>query len=332
MSSPHKAAPAGAPDSCPVLIISTPKAGHINQCIAFCETADWPWVDIHRVPKTATLPLGLHNFISARKRAALAGRIARAMRGASHLRVVASGASAEHVVRELRKRWKGELFAVYVGAPRQQVFDAAIASRHEIDGTVVEATALARHTVWIDGVLVRRAAEQAPASATHLTALIGGVNRTYLLPAAEIAAQLNGMMSQLAITPAAVSIVHSRRTPEGLTQALREAFPGALHVAATDRTGFEQAMRRASHIAVTPDSITMVCEACATAKPVGVFALDSHNDDSSAARFIGTFRNAHHISWGRLPAADESLAPWDTGAAVEGVTADYKRWRGKPGA
>lgn len=316
------------PDGAPVLLISTPKAGHVNQCIAFCEAANWPHDTVHRVPRADTMPLGIDRIFSAFKRHAFARQLIKRVSGASGIRVVASGASAEHVVRQLRRHFGNRMFAVCVGTPRQSVFDAAICSRHEIAGAVSETSALARHVAWIDGAMVRRPASSEMPATPHLTALIGGANRTYALPAAAIATQLSGMAAQLDVRPEDVTLVFSRRTPETLSTALRGLLPGVRTVGATDRKGFEAALAHASHLAVTPDSITMVCEACASGKPVGVFALESQNDDSSAARFMDTFREARHISWGRLPEPGEYLTPWSTEKAVAEVLGAYQLWRG----
>lgn len=313
-------------DGAPVLLISTPKAGHVNQCIAFCEAAGWPYDTVHRVPKADAMPLGLDQLFSSFKRNALARQLIKPISTAPRLRVVASGASAEHVVRRLRRHFGKRMFAVCVGTPRRRVFDAAICSRHEIAGAVSESSVPAKRIAWIDGAMVRRPAWSEPAT-EHLTVLIGGANRTYALPAAAIATQLSGMAAQLDVRPEDVTLVFSRRTPEELSTTLRGLLPGVGIVEASDRKGFDDALARASHLAVTPDSITMVCEACASGKPVGVFALDSHNNDSSAARFIDTFRKAGHISWGRLPERGEQLLPWSTDDAVAAVLSDYAAWR-----
>lgn len=315
-------------DGSPVLLISTPKAGHVNQCVAFCEAAGWPHGAVHRVPKAEAMPLGLDRLLSSLKRNALARQLIKPVSEAPRLRVVASGASAEHVVRRLRKHFGNRMFAVCVGTPRQPVFDAAICSRHEIAGAVSAKSSLARHVAWIDGAMVRRPAWSETPPTPHLTALIGGANRTYALPASAIATQLSGMAAQLGVGPEDVTLVFSRRTPEDLSKTLHGLFPGVPTVGAADRQGFEAAVARASHLAVTPDSITMVCEACASGKPVGVFALDSQNDDSSAARFMDTFRAARHVSWGRLPEPGEELVTWSTGEAVAEVLRAYAGWRG----
>ena len=47
----------------PTLIVSTPKAGHVNQCIALCEAAGWRIDETHRLPKAKEMPLGLHNIL-----------------------------------------------------------------------------------------------------------------------------------------------------------------------------------------------------------------------------------------------------------------------------
>ena len=316
---------AGGP---PVLLVSTPKAGHVNQCIAFCEAAGWPHDTVHRVPKAGALPLGLDRIFSALKRKALARELVTSVAASSHVRVVASGASAEHVVRHLRRHFGDRMFAVCVGTPRQRVFDAAICSRHEIAGSVSEGSVPAAKAAWIDGAMVRRPPWSGTPATRHLTVLIGGANRTYDLQASAIATQLSGMAAQLDLRPEDVTLVFSRRTPEALCGTLRGLFPGVRTVGAADRRGFEDALASASHIAVTPDSITMVCEACASGKPVGVFALESHNDDSSAARFVDTFRKEKHISWGRLPEPGEQLVAWNTNDAVAEVLSAYQAWRG----
>lgn len=314
----------------PTLIISTPKAGHVNQCIAFCEAAGWRVDETHRLPKAKELPLGLHRFLSRAQRQRLGRDIARRYREEPRLRVVASGASSEPVVRLLRRHFGKRLFAVFVGTPRlhEPLFDAAISSRHEIETGEREGETAAARTFWIDGCLVRRVGAAAPPDALHLTVLVGGANRTYALEPTPLTDQLRGMVEMLALGPSDVSLVFSRRTPQALAEALTAAFPGVSLVPASDRSGFERAYARASHLAVTPDSITMVCEACASGRPVGVFSLPSGNDESSAARFITAFRKAGHIAWGRLPAAGESLSPWNPETAARAVDEMSRAWLG----
>ena len=318
------------PPEPPTLIISTPKAGHVNQCIALCDAAGWRVDETHRLPKAKDLPLGLQRLVSRAQRLKLGRDIARRFHDAPRLRVVASGASSERVVLLLRKAFGDRLFAVFVGTPRldEPLFDAAISSRHEIETGAQEGETAAARTFWIDGCLVRRVAAAAPPDAVHLTVLVGGANRTYELAPAPLADQLRGMMQALALGPSSVSLVFSRRTPQALANALAAAFPGVSLIPASDRTGFERAYAQASHLAVTPDSITMVCEACASGRPVGVFSLPSGNDASSAARFITAFRHAGYIAWGRLPKPDESLSPWNPEKAARAVEDLCSAWLG----
>ncbi len=97
----------------------------------------------------------------------------------------------------------------------------------------------------------------------------------------------------------------------------------------TDRAGFETAMANASEIIVTPDSITMVCEAYATRRPVTVFDLECTNENSSTARFITEFVTKGRITSLRKASTSVADKSWDEEIkqAMDAITLSKSQWQ-----
>jgi mitochondrial fission protein ELM1 len=272
------------------LIVSVAKTGHVNQCHAFCEAAGWTPDAVELIPSPARMTGPLDRLVlNARKRIAIR-RAAPRTRSPGRLRIVASGGAAEPVVAAYRALFGTDVFAVFSGRPRwrDEIFDVALVGRHAFEGDDppdAAAFPAARTTVLRLGVMTRRIQGPRDADApAGLVALIGGLNKAFKIDPARIASQLAALSERRANQP--LTIAFSRRTMRTVESRLRAAFAGrAVFVDRSDRAGFEAAMAGADGYAVTPDSLTMTCEACATGRPVTLFDLECFDPSSSTARF-----------------------------------------------
>jgi uncharacterized protein len=306
--------------SCRTYIVTAPKAGHRNQCLALCEYLGWP------VDKLVNLPPDPTSLYERLTRKLHRRRLLSSLREPGLLRIVASGAVSERVVAGFRKMHGSDLFAIYVGTARRHpsIFDVILNSHHALaDNPAI----LQQHnSLLMRGTLARRMPDLSDNATPSAVVLIGGVNKAYDLSPSRISFQLRQMMSSEHWGGSALTIVFSRRTPNELEAVLRRDFAEAKFVGRDDRAGFENAYRTATRFIATPDSITMVCEACSTGRPVSLFDLHCSNPDTSTARFATDFTEAGFVSLGRLEATGSNLVRSEQVRAAEAVRQKSDDW------
>jgi uncharacterized protein len=311
------------PQSISMFVVSVDKAGHVNQCLALADRMGWQTDQIFRIPG----PGRMDPFIVKwKKRVAMWRALAKARRTpfAGPTVIIASGAASERVVAHARKILGPSLFAVFVGTPKRAelMYDIAISSRHAIKSEPY-ALSSAHQTAWISGILTRELAGGAPHAETCGTViLIGGTNKAYTLDPETIVLQIRAMKFD-----EKHSIILSRRTPESLADHIKSNFSReqATVVESHDRQGFLAAMNAASRFCVTPDSISMVCEALNTGKPVQVFDLPCFDADTSTARFMN---EALKNKWLNKTGSNQATRPVETGIAeaIAQVKIAYEAW------
>ncbi len=292
----------------PTILISVDKAGHVNQCLAFCNLMAWPVGETFRLPGASKMqPLWTRRWTNLRGMAIAAAKAPR-RRQFERLRVVASGVVAEDLARRYRDIYGADLFAVFVGSPKIQrpVFDFAIASHHALASGVPSGSLYpaAKRTLWIAGVLTRGVSAK-PSQGNLAVALIGGLNKAFTIEPDQIAQQITA-----ALAPEdTLAVIFSRRTPEAVEQRLRQFLTSAnvRFVDRADRAGFEGAFAEAREFLVTPDSITMVCEACSTGKAVRLFSLPCFDPDTSTARFVREFLERGYVR--AVDDAEDTIVP-----------------------
>jgi mitochondrial fission protein ELM1 len=309
------------------IVVSVEKAGHINQCIAFCEQMGWPVAETLLVPGPSRMNSRRKNLVLRFRRWLRLRWLTMRRRRHGRLRIVASGISAERLVASYRSLYGDRLYAIYLGSPRwqEQIFDFAIASHHAVlPGRTVSSTCYpgAERVAWMPGVFVRALPSSSNGQyQSTIVVLIGGINKAFQLRADMIIDQLQKLRSAITIPAAQTFVAFSRRTPPQLEQELRAGLgaEGVRFVDRYDRQGFRVAVASASHFVVTPDSITMVCESFATGKPVSILDLPVFNRDSSTFRFVAEIRS--------FPAdRAESILKDSARAALSAVAVDYKLW------
>ncbi len=275
----------------PTLIVSVAKAGHINQCVAFCEQMGWPVAEQIAIPGPSRMHSGWRNRWQRFRRWVALRKLQPRARTAGRIRIVASGTSSEPATALYRRLYGRDLYAVCIGLPRarEPIFDFAIAPNHALDDGAVAAPAFyrgAKVTTWMLGVPVKPLPIGGRAGIGPTVALIGGTNKAFDLSADELVPQL----SAIAQRAGQMAVVFSRRTPLDLEARVRAGLSGATFVDRRDRAGFLKAAAEAARFTVTPDSITMTCEAFATGKPVTVLDLPCFDKDTSTYRFYAELR------------------------------------------
>jgi mitochondrial fission protein ELM1 len=194
---------------------------------------------------------------------------------------IGCGRRAALCTRGLRQWSMGRTFTVQILDPRidSMHFDRVIAPRHDgIAGTNLIHSIGALNPVdpaWLAAGHARFAGLAAlPAPRTAV--LIGGSNRAQRLDDAYFDALLERLAVHHAAEGGSFLVSVSRRTPPATALRLREAFAAfAGNFWSGTRDGenpYAGFLAWADRIVVTPDSVNMLSEACATGKPVYTFA------------------------------------------------------------
>lgn len=190
---------------------------------------------------------------------------------------IGCGRQAALLTRALRTWSGGATFTVQILDPRIDPahFDVVIAPRHDgLHGANVIDTVGALNPVD-DAWLAHAAAEfstlrQLPQPRTAL--LVGGPHRELALDGAWLDGLVGQLQALLADAGGSLMIALSRRTPAAWEARLRGAFrAGCVHFWGGAQDGanpYAGYLAHADRIVVTPDSVNMLSEACATGKPV----------------------------------------------------------------
>lgn len=310
------------------LIVSVAKTGHVNQCLAVCEFMQWSVAETILIPGSSAMDSSWKRmYVSflrwCRRKWHAVGK------SSDQIRIVASGSVSEKSVQEYRRLYGAGLFAVYVGAPRRGglTFDIAIASHHSVGPDQVRTSEFfpgAKRTLWIPGVLTRQTLHPSDGERSERAlAMIGGINKSFRVEPSPIIDQLKLLQLEGPLT-----IAFSRRTPKNLESQVRLALKssGALFIDREDRAAFVASFRSASEYYVTPDSITMVCEACVSKRAVTIFALECFDNDTSTSRFVSEFLQAGYIkNFKDRKTASVSCLP-NPNSAFEEVRRSYNNW------
>ncbi len=243
---------------------------------------------------------------------------------------IGCGRRAALVTRALRRWSAGYSFSVQILNPRIDArhFDLIITPQHDgVRGANVLRSIGALNAVdqaWLAAGRSRFAAlGSLPAPRTAV--LIGASTRAQKLDAAYFDALLRRLRAQQQTSGGTFLVSVSRRTPRSTVERLRAAFaefPGRFWDGGSDNpyAGF---LAWADRIVVTPDSVNMLSEACATGKPVYTFA--SKPILGKLAQLHAALLASGHLR--RLDAADQCAltAPLRETAAIAELV--RQRWR-----
>jgi mitochondrial fission protein ELM1 len=236
--------------------------------------------------------------------------------------LISSGNVAAPLALAIKRRSAGATSVVHIQNPKLplQRFDLVIAARHDrLDAPNVVTTDANLHTMTRERLAA--AAEEWRPRLAHLPrpligVLVGGPNRRFRF-AADAARQLADQLADLArATGCGLAITPSRRTGAGNVALLRERLAGA-HVYFWDESPpnpYVGLLALADAIVVTQDSVSMISEALATAKPVYWVPLAGHSrrlqefvDRLTAEGRIRRFRGVLE-SWSYAPPDDNARA------------------------
>jgi mitochondrial fission protein ELM1 len=245
---------------------------------------------------------------------------------------IGCGRRAALATRLLRRWSEGRVFTVQVLDPRiaTRHFDLVVAPRHDrVEGANVLHSIGALNgvdTAWLAAGRTRFARLGAlPGPRTAV--LVGGSSHAQRLDVAYFDALLDRLASRHAADGGSFLVSVSRRTPPATVERLQEAFtrlPGVFWAGAGDNP-YAGYLAWADRLVVTPDSVNMLSEACATGKPVYTFALRPIR--GKLARFHAELRGSGHLRRLDDPAPGPLPPPLaETAAIAELVRA---RWLGR---
>ncbi|KAB2901547.1 MAG: nucleoside-diphosphate sugar epimerase [Dokdonella sp.] len=194
---------------------------------------------------------------------------------------IGCGRRAALATRALRRWSRGQCYGVQILDPRidTRAFDLVIAPAHDrLAGSNVIASIGALNPVdgeWLAAGRLRFAA-LAALPGPRTTVLIGASTRAQRLDGAYFDALLERLQAHHANHGGSFLVSLSRRTPTALAAQLRQRFaslPGTFWAGPGDGDNpYAGLLGWADRIVVTPDSVNMISEACATGKPVYTFA------------------------------------------------------------
>lgn len=190
---------------------------------------------------------------------------------------IGCGRHAALITRALRRLSAGKTFTIQILDPRidPREFDLVIAPRHdELTGANVIQTLGALNTVdedWLEEGLMRfPVVAQLPHPRTTL--LVGGPRRGLDLSDAWFDDCLARVNTLVARDGGTLLVASSRRTPQAWRARLRECLRAdCLHFwngSSDGENPYQGYLAAADRIIVTPDSVNMLSEACATGNPV----------------------------------------------------------------
>lgn len=222
---------------------------------------------------------------------------------------IGCGRESALVTRWLRSASVGTTFTVQILDPRidPAQFDVVVAPRHDgLQGENVIQTLGAINGVddaWLaEGLAKFPRLQQLPQPRTAV--LLGGPRRGLNLDERWIEKLLARVAAMTARDGGSVMIACSRRTPDAWRARVRGMLAaGCMHYWIDERDGvnpYQGYLAAADRIVVTPDSVNMLSEACATGKPV--LTLLPPNADGKLARLHAVLASA-----GRVHTLDDNV-------------------------
>ncbi|NID17547.1 nucleoside-diphosphate sugar epimerase [Luteibacter yeojuensis] len=194
---------------------------------------------------------------------------------------IGCGRQAAWATRQIRRWSAGACLAVQILDPRidPSHWDLVVAPKHDgLHGDNV-LNPLGSLNPIDDGWLADGRDAFAPFAALpgpRLGVLVGGARRGTPFDAAASDAFLAAVRARHAVDGGSVLVAASRRTPDSILPRIREAFaglPGVVWTGSADGPNpYPGILGWADRLIVTPDSVNMLSEACATGRPVHTFA------------------------------------------------------------
>ncbi len=215
---------------------------------------------------------------------------------------IGCGRQAALATRLLRTASSGACKVVQILDPRlaSRHWDFVVAPRHDaLAGSNVITTLGALHPIddtWLEAARTHFV-ELATLPQPRWLLLLGGPTRSFVLDRDYWQALATALRTHLADSGGSLMLSSSRRSPDWLRMAAREAFAGLpgrqWHGPQDGPNPYAGFLAHAERIVVTPDSVNLLSEAAATRVPVWTFA------PTPATGKVGRFVAALHAS-GRI--------------------------------
>ncbi|UPG93985.1 mitochondrial fission ELM1 family protein [Luteibacter aegosomatissinici] len=268
-----------APGSC--WVITDGAAGNRRQALALAEAltpsirecvvdlrAPWSWFAPRLLP-------GGHMALSSN---------GDSLRAPWPTLVIGCGRSAAWATRQVRRWSDGRALAVQILDPRLDPghWDLVVAPKHDqLHGDNVLTPLGSLNPV--DDAWLADARDAFPGFADvpgpRLGVLLGGARHGAPVDVAAMAALLEAVKQRHAREGGSVMVVASRRTPSSILPMVRAAFhdvPGFIWAPGDDDPNpYPGVLAWADRLVVTPDSVNMLSEACATGRPVHTLVAGS---------------------------------------------------------
>lgn len=216
--------------------------------------------------------------------------------------IIGCGRTAAWVTRQVRAWSGGRTLAVQILDPRIAThhWDLVVAPRHDLlhgDNVLSPMGSLGP----VDDAWLADAREAfagfGELPGPRLGVLLGGPRHGAATDASELAALLEAVKHRHAREGGSVMVVASRRTPSALFPMVRAAFhdvPGFFWAPGDDDPNpYPGVLGWADRLVVTPDSVNMLSEACATGRPV--HTLVTSPLPAKLERFHAALRASHRL-------------------------------------
>ncbi len=267
-----------------IWVLTDDRAGNVAQALGVAEALGRPFIakDIRYTP-LAKLPLQGPSLLG------LTGESRSGLAPPWPALVIGAGRRTAPVARWIKRQSGGRSRIVQVMYPGRRAaadFDLIAVPRHDGELPGGDAANILRVTGaphrLTDGKLAGAAEDWSPRfnqlKRPFVAVMVGGATHSRPFPA-QVAADLGRRAAALAADlGGSVLLTTSRRTGAAAEAALLETIPAPRHAFLWSRGGdnpYLGYLALADRIVVTGDSVSMCSEACATGKPVHIYAPES---------------------------------------------------------
>jgi uncharacterized protein len=298
-------------------------AGNRRQVIALAEALGWGYVE--KIVKSRGLSKWLAPRLLPLIKRPFDDAFSEAMQNPPAY-VIGCGRQAALATRLMKQAGS---FAIQILNPRlpSHHWDVVIAPMHDsIQGNNVISTVGSLHDVNSISLALwhKRTSELNALKSPRNLVLIGGPSRMALFNEGLIEAMLSHLEYALATQGGSLIICGSRRTPKVIAEKIRQRFSDSDFPMWFDNNDgenfYHQALANADRVVLTPDSVNMISEACATELPV--FIAQPERATGRMALFLN-----HLMKIGRIKRLSRELIPFQVKAlnTTPDVIAQLKR-------
>lgn len=287
-------------------VIHDGKAGNRRQALALAQALHWPFSEHAVTAKGVSHWFAPHNWPGSQH--AFGSDFARGLKAPPAF-VIGCGREAALASRLLKQAGS---FAIQILNPRinNQHWDVVITPRHDqVQGKNIISCLGSLHNVSIESLHQLRSNPSALNDnvAPRTLVLIGGPSRMALFNEGLIEVMFAKLEYHLATQGGSLMVCGSRRTPKLWADKIRARFSETAFPVWFDESDgenfYSQALANTDQIVITPDSVNMISEACATGLPV--FIAQPERARGKMIHFLNEL-----VSLGRIQSQTRELASY----------------------